>query len=162
MRPIVIDLTQANNFISLHHRHSIALKPINVKHLIGLQHDGKLSGVCILGRPVSRHLDDGKTIEIRRLATNGLKNGCSFLLARSCELSFSLGFDKIITYTLEKESGSSLKGCGFEISHHSKSDGKWRRNGALIQTRLDGKDMIPSGNKICWIKQNKWIEELVV
>ena len=153
MIPILIDLNLANSFISKHHRHSVPLKPINVKYLIGLENEGKLIGVAILGRPCNRHIEDGKTIEIRRLATNGLKNACSFLLARCCELSFALGYNKIITYTLEIESGSSLKATGFEISHKSKSSGKWRKT---TQTRLDGREMIPTQNKICWQKLTKW------
>lgn len=156
MKPKIIDLSEANRFISLHHRHSLPLKPINVKYIIGLEHEEEIVGVSILGRCVNRYMDDIDSIEIRRLATNGIKNGCSFLLARSCELAFSLGYQKIITYTLDIESGSSLRGCGFEISHKSKSNGKWKRNGSTIQTRLDGKDLIPNQNKICWIKKSKW------
>ena len=156
MKPKIIDLAIANRFIQLHHRHSLPLKPINVKYIIGLEEDEELVGVSIIGRCVNRHMDSEDTLEIRRLATNGIKNGCSFLLARSAELAFSLGYNRIITYTLDKESGSSLKGCGFEISHLSKSNGKWSRNGSSIQTRLDGKDLIPSENKICWHKFSKW------
>ena len=159
MKPSIIDLAEANRFISLHHRHSLPLKPINVKFIIGLKSNDELVGVSILGRPVNRYLDNNDTIEIRRLATNGIKNGCSFLLARSCELAFSIGYNKIITYTLDIESGSSLKGCGFQISHKSKSNGKWKRNGSTIQTRLDGKELIPSQNKLCWFKDSKWKEE---
>jgi len=160
MKPVILDLFEANRFIGLHHRHSVPLKPINVKLIIGLEDSNKIVGVSIMGRPVNRHIEDGKTIEIRRLATNGLKNACSFLLARSCEVAFALGYEKIVTYTLEQESGSSLKAVGFRISHKSNSNGKWKRNGvSTTQTRLDGKDLIPSKNKICWQKNSKWKEE---
>jgi len=153
MMPVLIDLNIANAFIAKHHRHSIPLKPINVKYIIGLENDNELIGVAILGRPCNRYIEDGHTIEIRRLATNGLKNACSFLLARSSELAFSLGYKKIVTYTLQIESGSSLKATGFEISHNSNSKGKWR---STTQTRLDGREIIPSGKKICWQKLTKW------
>jgi hypothetical protein len=153
MIPIVIDLNMANVFIAKHHRHSVPLKPINVKYIIGLENQHELIGVAILGRPCNRFLEDGATIEIRRLATNGLKNSCSFLLARCSELAFALGYKKIITYTLQIESGSSLKATGFEISHKSNSNGKWRET---TQTRLDGREMIPSQKKICWQKLTKW------
>jgi len=156
LNPKIIDLNEANRFIQLHHRHSLPLKAINVKYIIGLEHENELVGVSILGRCVNRHLDNSNSIEIRRLATNGIKNGCSFLLTRSCELAFALGYQFIYTYTLDIESGSSLRGAGFEISHLSKSNGKWRRINSTIQTRLDGKNLIPSNNKICWIKRSKW------
>lgn len=153
MNTVLIDLKLANLFIGKHHRHSVPLKPINVKYIIGIENEKELVGVAILGRPCNRHIEDGSTIEIRRLATNGLKNACSFILARCSELAFALGFTKIITYTLEIESGSSLKAVGFEVSHTSNSNGKWRKTN---QTRLDGREMIPSSKKICWVKYNKW------
>ncbi len=160
MEPVILDLAEANRFIGLHHRHSVPLKPINVKFIIGLQHLNEVVGVSIMGRPVNRHIEDGTTIEIRRLATNGLKVACSFLLARSCEVAYSLGYQKVVTYTLQEESGSSLKAVGFTISHKSNSNGKWKRNGvSTTQTRLDGRDLIPSKNKICWQKNTKWKEE---
>lgn len=155
MSPVIVDLSTANRFISIHHRHSLPLKAINVKFILGLENDGQLVGVSILGRPCNRYLDDKNTIEVRRLATNGLKNGCSFLLARCCDVAFSLGFQRIITYTLDVESGSSLKAVGFEISHASKSKGVWR-NKVSQQMRLDGRQLIPSGGKLCWIKKTKW------
>jgi hypothetical protein len=160
MKPIVIDLPTANRFIGLIHRHSVPLKPINVKFIIGLEHLNELIGVSILGRPVNRHIEDGETLEIRRLATNGLKNSCSYLLARTCDVAFSMGYNKVVTYTLQSESGSSLKAVGFTISHYSNSNGKWKRNGvSTTQTRLDGRDLIPSQKKICWEKYTKWKEE---
>ena len=157
MKPKIINLAEANRFIGNHHRHSLPLKPINVKYIIGLENDNELIGVAILGRCVNRYLDQEGVIEIRRLATNGLKNSCSFLLARCCDLAFALGYKKIITYTLEEESDSSLKATGFQLSLKSKSNGKWRRNSKFIQTRLDGKELIPSNNKKCWYKLSKWI-----
>lgn len=157
MRPVLVDLSTANRFISLHHRHSLPLKAINVQFILALEDEGELVGVSILGRPCNRYLDDKETIEVRRLATNGLKNGCSFLLGRCCAVAFSLGFQRIITYTLDIESGSSLKAVGFEISHASKSNGVWRNKGSQ-QMRLDGRQLIPNGGKLCWIKKTKWLK----
>lgn len=162
MKPKLIELNEANRFISNHHRHSLPLKPINVKYVLGLENENELVGVAILGRCVSRYLDEEGVIEIRRLATNGLKNSSSFLLARCCDLAFALGYQKIITYTLDIESDSSLKATGFQLSHISKSKGKWFRNSKTIQTRLDGKELIPSNNKKCWFKLSKWYNEVIV
>ena len=41
--------------------------------------NGHLAGVAIVGRPVSRYLDNGLTLEVNRLCTDGTKNACSFL-----------------------------------------------------------------------------------
>lgn len=65
------------------------------------------------GRPVSRHLDDGKTIEINRLCTDGTKNACSMLYGASCRVAKEMGYKKAITYILESENGASLKASNF-------------------------------------------------
>lgn len=36
-------------------------------------------GVAIAGQPIARKLDDGLTIEVRRLCTDGTKDACSKL-----------------------------------------------------------------------------------
>ena len=38
-------------------------------------------GVVIVGQPVSRYLDNGLTLEVNRLCTDGTKNVCSMLYA---------------------------------------------------------------------------------
>lgn len=70
-------LREANEFVDRHHRHN---KPtVGCKFALGAAQDGKLVGVAIAGRPVCRRLDDGKTLEVLRVATDGTPNACSFL-----------------------------------------------------------------------------------
>ena len=73
-----ISLKEANAFVQQYHRHH---KPTaGHKFSISCVDDGgKLCGVAICGRPVSRYLDDGETLEINRLCTNGTYNACSIL-----------------------------------------------------------------------------------
>ena len=82
-----VSLAQANAFVAQHHRHH---KPVvGHKFSIGCVADGQLVGVVIVGRPVSRYLDNGMTLEVNRLCTDGTKNACSFLYAAFCgTLSF--------------------------------------------------------------------------
>jgi len=75
--------------------------------------DGALAGVAIVGRPVSRYLDDGLTLEVTRLCTDGTKNACSFLYGAAWRAAKALGYKKIITYTLATETGASLKATGW-------------------------------------------------
>jgi hypothetical protein len=70
---------------------------------------GKLRGVAIVGRPVSRFLDNGLTAEVTRLCTDGMKNACSFLYAACAKIAKLMGYDRIITYILATERGTSLK-----------------------------------------------------
>ena len=106
-----ISLAQANDFVELHHRHH--KKARGHKFSIGCSIDGQLVGVAIVGRPVSRYLDDGSTLEVNRLCTTGEKNACSFLYAAAARAAKAMGYTKIITYILESESGTSLKAAGW-------------------------------------------------
>lgn len=107
-----IDLGAANAFVHAWHRHS---RPV-VGHIYSLGLFGDdliLHGVAIVGRPVARALDDGATVEVTRLATDGTRNGCSRLYAASCREARQRGFRRVVTYTLASEDGASLKASGF-------------------------------------------------
>lgn len=109
---IPVSLSQANNFVEQHHRHH---KPVRGhKFSIGCITDGRLAAVAIVGRPVSRHLDDGFTLEVNRLCSDGTKNACSFLYAAAARAAKELGYRKIITYTLDTENGASLRAAGWK------------------------------------------------
>jgi hypothetical protein len=82
---------------------------------VGAAVDGKLVGVAIAGRPVARRLDDGKTLEVLRVCTDGTANANSFLYGRVKRIALLMGYAKVITYTLEEESGASLRAVGAEV-----------------------------------------------
>ena len=66
-----------------------------------------------MGRPVSRYLDNGLTLEVNRLCTDGTKNACSMLYAAAWRAARAMGYQKIITYTLDTENGASLRAAGW-------------------------------------------------
>ncbi|NCB92426.1 MAG: hypothetical protein EOM40_07615 [Clostridia bacterium] len=108
---IPITLKEANGFVQQYHRHH---KPsIGHKFSIGVQQGGKLVGVAICGRPVSRRLDDGYTLEVNRLCTDGTKNACSILYGAAHRAAKAMGYRRIITYILASEPGTSLKASGY-------------------------------------------------
>lgn len=109
-----VTLATANAFVNAHHRHHKATA--GHKFSIGYAKDGELVGVAIVGRPVSRYLDDGWTLEVNRLCTTGEKNACSILYAASARAAKAMGYRKIITYTLDSESGSSLRAVGWSCA----------------------------------------------
>lgn len=113
LRHVRIDLSEANAFVKQHHRHH---KPA-VGHLfsIGAAMGDKIVGVVIVGRPVSRHRDDGCTAEVTRLCTDGTRNACSFLYGAAARAAFALGFQRIGTYILASEPGTSLMGTGWRL-----------------------------------------------
>ena len=106
-----VSLREANAFVAEYHRHH---KPVvGHKFSIGCAQDGRLMGVAIVGRPVSRYLDDGLTLEVTRLCTTGGKNACSMLYGAAARAAKALGYRKIITYTLDTEPGTSLRAAGW-------------------------------------------------
>jgi hypothetical protein len=108
-----IDLAEANAFVRLHHRHHSTV----VGHIfsIGASELGRICGVAIIGRPVSRMRDDGETAEVTRLCTDGTKNACSFLYGAAARAAFALWFKRIGTYILSSEPGTSLTAANWRL-----------------------------------------------
>ena len=104
-------LSFAKAYIAQYHRHNIP--PVGGKFAIACYDDNRLCGVAICGRPVSRHLDDGLTLEIYRNCTDGTFNACSKLYGASQRIAKDMGYKRIITYTLESENGASLRAANF-------------------------------------------------
>jgi hypothetical protein len=108
---VPIALRTARAFIAWSHRH--LLPPQGAKFAIGVNTpDGTLVGVVTAGRPVSRVLDDGFTIEVTRLATDGTSNACSALLGAAWRAARAMGYRRLITYTRADEPGTSLHAAG--------------------------------------------------
>lgn len=113
-RLIPVSLKEANAFVQAHHRHHRPV--VGHKFSIGCEADGRLVGVAIVGRPVSRYLDNGWTLEVTRLCTTGEKNVCSMLYAAAARAARAMGYRKIITYTLETEHGASIRASGWHCA----------------------------------------------
>lgn len=110
---VPIDLAEANAFVAQHHRHH---KPVvGHKFSIGAALGEKIVGAVIVGRPVSRHRDDGMTLEVTRLCTDGTPNACSFLYGAAARACFALGYKRIGTYILASEPGTSLTAAGWRL-----------------------------------------------
>lgn len=107
------NLSEANAFITEHHRHHLPVQ--GCKFALGVAVDDRVCGVAIVGRPVSRSLDDGLTLEVTRVATDGTRNACSALYGACRRAVFALGYRKLVTYTLASESGVSLKAAGWKL-----------------------------------------------
>ena len=121
---VPLELKQANAFVGELHRHH---QPVHRdKFRVGCSVDGVLCGVVQVGRPVSRNLDNGKTLEVVRLCSDGTENVCSFLYAKAARIAKELGYEKIITYILESESGTSLLAAGW-FYEGTTSGGDWSR-----------------------------------
>jgi hypothetical protein len=106
-------LEEANTFVAEHHRHHQPV--VGHKFSIGAAKGEQIVGVCIVGRPVSRHRDDGMTLEVTRLCTDGTRNACSFLYGAAARACFALGYGRIGTYILASEPGTTLAAAGWRL-----------------------------------------------
>lgn len=142
VRPI--SLRAANAFVVSHHRHHGSTRghkfSISVVDMCGA-----VRGVAIAGRPVARHLDDGSHLEVLRVCTDGTPNACSMLYASVRRAAKAMGYrpDQIITYTLESESGGSLRAAGWQLDGSSRG-GSWDRPS---RSRIDAH---PTSGKLRW------------
>jgi hypothetical protein len=111
---VPVTLAQANEHCAAWHRHN---RPVpGAKFCVGAADgDGVLRAVAIAGRPVARAFDDGMTIEVNRVASDGSRNACSMLYGACQRAAFALGYRRVITYTQADESGSSLRASGFHV-----------------------------------------------
>lgn len=110
---VPMELADANEFVARHHRHHRAV--VGHKFSLGAMRGDDLVGVAIVGRPVARRRQDGWTLEVTRLCTDGTKNACSFLYGACARAAFALGFRRIGTYILKSEAGTSLQAAGWRL-----------------------------------------------
>lgn len=116
LEPVPMDLDEARQFVVNFHRHN-GLPSGQAKFAVGASDGDQLVGVAIVSKPVARALNDGATLEVTRLCVldSAPKGTCSFLYMRCWAAAKALGWRKLITYTLQSESGASLRGAGWKV-----------------------------------------------
>jgi hypothetical protein len=107
---VPITFRQACAFIAAHHRHH--RPPRGMKFALGVAAQDELVGVATVGRPVARHLDNCRTVEVTRTCTDGARNANSMLYGAAWRAARAMGYHRLITYTQVGESGASLRAAG--------------------------------------------------
>lgn len=110
LRPIT--LKKALAYVRERHRHSVA--PRGGVFCASAWSTERLCGVGIAGRPVARMLQDGLTLEITRVCTDGTPNACSLLYGALVRAGRALGYTRFVTYTRADEPGTSLRAAGWQ------------------------------------------------
>lgn len=124
MTIVPCDFAEANAFVAKHHRHH---KPMpGAKYSVAVARDGEIVGVAMVGRPVARMLDDGWTLEVNRVATDGTPHACSMLYGAAWRVARAMGYRKLVTYILDTEPGTSLRASGWKCLGEA-GGGKWGR-----------------------------------
>jgi len=111
---VPLTLPKANAYVTLLHRHHAPIPAGFVWWCVGAVFEDRVVGVAIAGRPTNRNNDDGLTVEVLRVATDGTPHAPSALLGACARAAKAIGARHVITYTLESESGISLRGAGWE------------------------------------------------
>ena len=125
---IPITLKEANLFVLRHHRHHPPARGCRFCVAVSVEGSDEVSGVAIVGRPVSRMLQDSWTAEVTRVATDGTSNACSALYGACWRAAKALGFRRLVTYTLPEEGGCSLRAAGWRIVNARAGGGSWNRD----------------------------------
>ncbi len=112
-----IGRTEAKAFVRDHHEH--CPPPAGDRFRASIWNGRTLLGVVIVGRPVARMLPQDTWVEVNRLCVrrdvpSPLRwNACSQLYGWAAREARRRGFQKIITYTLEAEEGTTLRAAGW-------------------------------------------------
>ena len=125
------------------HRHHKA--PQGGMFAIAVSREAQVVGVAIVGRPVSRNLDDGWTVEVTRVAViEGVPNACSKLYAAAWRAARAMGYRRSVTYTLDSEPGTSVKAAGYRVVAEVRGGRTWDTPG---RPRVDTE---PNQGKLRW------------
>lgn len=154
-----IDLKAVNAFVVKHHRHNG--KVLVHRFSISCYDDDRLCGVAIVGNPLARMLDDGTTVEVRRVCTDGTYNACSILYGRCARIAKEMGWKRIITYLLQSENGASLRASGWRIDAENVGGASWNvpsRPRVVSELTLFGEEC---ASYSIGVKKTRWIKDLV-
>jgi hypothetical protein len=123
IRLVPVTLRDAKAFTARHHRHNAP--PVGHKFSIGAAVDDTLVAVVIVGRPVGRGFDNGDTLEVTRLTTDGTPHAASMLYAAAWRAAKALGYRRLVTYTQADERGTSLKAAGWRVIAERPARASW-------------------------------------
>lgn len=140
---VPITIKDANRLVERLHRHHRPTHNALFAVAVAVEGSEEPCGAAICSLPVARLANDGWTLEVVRVATDGTKNAPSMLLGAAWRAARALGYRRAITYTLPEEGGASLRAAGYrEIGRTS--GGRWERE---ARPRIDDH---PLQQKIRW------------
>lgn len=134
-------LRAANDFVAEFHRHNGRTSRNGGKFAIALYFYDWQCGVAIVGNPISATFMNkekyGQVAEVLRTCVSPLapKGSVSMLYGACWRAWRAMGGTRLLTYTLQTESGSSLKGAGWkQVAEVRPTDPSWRKNDGKIRS----------------------------
>lgn len=140
---VPLTLREANRLVDDWHRHHVASR--GHRFSIGvIDETGQIHGAVIVGRPVARAADYRAIAEVARLVTDGTPNACSMLYAAAARACKAMGFEKVWTYILDTEPGTSLKAAGWVFEDLTATrDRSWAEERGPAPVRVEGQPTQP-------------------
>jgi hypothetical protein len=150
----LVDVTFAEmkSFVAAHHRH--CKPPRGWRFGKGVANGDTLVGVVSVGRPVARALDQKRIVEVNRLCVDPtlasplVWNASSMLYGWAAREGRKQGAERIITYTLAEEAGTTLRAAGWRPDHLTRP-----RKGWSSPARPRDPAGTPNGAKLRWHRQ---------
>lgn len=112
LQVVPLELAEANELVARWHRHHVPVRRHRVS--LGVLADGELVGAAICGGPASPNTNRRKILEVSRLVTDGTPNACSILYEACARAAKAMGYERIQTFTLDSELGTSLRATGWD------------------------------------------------
>jgi hypothetical protein len=137
------ELAQAKAYIACLHRHH--KPPTGHRFSIAAWHEGVIVGVCVVGRPVAPKTDPSRVLEVTRLCTDGTKDACSALYGAAARAGKALGYERIQTFILASEPGTSLRAAGWMKDKDVRGTDGW-------QSRPGRDPNTPTEDKTRWVR----------
>ena len=140
IRPIGIASARAwCDRVHSHHR-----APLGGLFALAVWVDDRCVCVAVVSRPVARALDDGRTAEVTRVASDGSTRGAASAVLRACVRACAeRGLDRVTSYTLAGEVGASYRAARWRPTAIVRG-GEWSRS-ARARAPVDQR-----GDKIRW------------
>jgi hypothetical protein len=122
VRPLTRDAAFA--FVRAHHSH-LPVPPASWLFGAGVFDGDRLCCVAIVGRP-PRLLQDGRTAEVTRVASDGTEHAASKAVAAVARAAIALGYTRLVSYTRLGEAGTSYRAAGWRVTATTRG-GEWSR-----------------------------------
>lgn len=148
LRLLPMTVSSASRHVAKNHRHNRGVQ--GGLFACGVEENGQLVGVAIASRPTQYKLDDGRTVEITRVCSDGTPNACSKLYAALCRAAQAIGYERAVTYTLASEPGTSLRAAGFTAVASVPAMPVTTGRRVRVQVDLFGEERRPPGEKTRW------------
>lgn len=132
LRVVPLTRDEANALVRAWHRHHRPV--VGYRFALGVvDRAGEIHAAAIVGRPVGRGVPWRRVAEVTRLVTDRTPHAASMLYGACARACRAMGYDRVQTYTLAEEAGTSLLAAGWE--REATVPGRaWRRSDGSPRT----------------------------